>query len=166
MRVIEWPAFWTILSDFAAWFFFQTAAAVIALKIPDRHFAMDRGIYRTRRWEKDGKFWQEVFRVKKWKKLLPDGALIAGRGFVKKQLLSSEPANLEKFVLESRRAELTHDIAIPPSLLFFLWNPWPVGLFMVFYAVLANAPCLIAQRYNRPRFQKILKMQKQQIQGV
>jgi glycosyl-4,4'-diaponeurosporenoate acyltransferase len=166
MRLINMPTAWTILSDFVAWFMIQLAAAFIAYRIPDRHFARDRGIYRTRRWEKDGKFWQNAFRVKKWKKWLPDGAQIAGRGFVKKKLRSATPDNLERFVLESRRAELTHDIAIPPSLLFFLWNPWPVGLFMVFYAILANAPCLVAQRYNRPRFQKILKMQKQQIQGV
>ena len=40
--------------------------------------------------------------------------------------------------------------------LFALWNPaWLVGA-MVAYAVVANAPCLIVQRYNRGRLLRVL----------
>ena len=34
---------------------------------------------------------------------------------------------------------------------FLLWNPWWLGLLMFAYAVIANLPCLIVQRYNRAR---------------
>jgi glycosyl-4,4'-diaponeurosporenoate acyltransferase len=157
MRVIFLPTLWTIFLDFAVWFAVHLLSAWIAVKLPDRCFAQDRGIFRTRDWEKDGRFWQDAFRVKNWKKGLPDGASLMKAGFVKKRLLSSEAAWMDRFVLESRRAEFTHVLAMIPALLFFLWNPWPVGLFMIFYALAANLPCLIAQRYNRPRFQRALK---------
>jgi glycosyl-4,4'-diaponeurosporenoate acyltransferase len=156
MRVIELPTVWTLLIDIAAWLILHVATAYITFKMPDRFFDKDIGFYRTRPWEKGGQFWQNVFRVRIWKKWLPDGASIAGHGFIKKRLLSANSAGLEKYILESRRAELTHVLAMIPALLFFLWNPWVAGLAMICYAILINGPCLIAQRYNRPRFQNVL----------
>lgn len=38
--------------------------------------------------------------------------------------------------------------------LFFLWNPWWADLVIVAYAIAANVPCIVAQRYNRVRFQR------------
>ena len=40
--------------------------------------------------------------------------------------------------------------------LFFLWNPWWADLIMLTYALMANLPCIFAQRYNRLRFQRLL----------
>jgi glycosyl-4,4'-diaponeurosporenoate acyltransferase len=43
--------------------------------------------------------------------------------------------------------------------LFLLWNP-PVGVAVnVVYAIAANVPCILAQRYNRPRVLAILERQ-------
>jgi glycosyl-4,4'-diaponeurosporenoate acyltransferase len=39
---------------------------------------------------------------------------------------------------------------------FFLWNPWWSDLIIVAYALTANLPCILAQRYNRARFQRLL----------
>ena len=39
---------------------------------------------------------------------------------------------------------------------FFLWNPCWADLVMVAYALAANLPCILAQRYNRSRFQRLL----------
>jgi glycosyl-4,4'-diaponeurosporenoate acyltransferase len=157
MRLIILPTGWTLLIDIVAWFFFHVLTALVALKIPNRHFAKEHGFYRTRSWERDGRFWQDAFGVRRWKKQLPDGASIMGRGFVKKRMLSQEADWLGKYIMESRRAELTHILAMIPALFFFLWNPWPAGLLMILYAILVNMPCLIAQRYNRPRFQRVLQ---------
>jgi len=35
--------------------------------------------------------------------------------------------------------------------LFFLFNFWYAGIIMILYAFIANLPCIIIQRYNRPK---------------
>jgi glycosyl-4,4'-diaponeurosporenoate acyltransferase len=152
MRIVELPAIWTVITDFIAWFIIHMAVALFTLKLPDRFFSHDSWLYRSHAWEKSGQVWQKVFKVKYWKERLPDGAAIIGKGFVKKNLQNNDAEFLMRFVLESRRAELTHWLAMAPAVLFFLWNPVWVGIIMIIYAVFANAPCIIAQRYNRPRF--------------
>ena len=159
MRVFEWPAIWTILLDFIAWFVIHMVTASVTLHLPDHCFEQDRFLYRCRSWERSGTIWQTLFQVRKWKERLPDGSAILKKGFAKKHLKARDSAYLAAFVRESRRAEFTHWIAMPFALLFFLWNPPAVGWGMILYAIAANAPCVIAQRYNRPRFQRILNQQ-------
>ena len=154
MRIIDLPVIPTIIIDFVAWFIFHMAAALITLKMPDKYFASDNWLYKCRKWEKQGRFWHDAFKVKNWKNKLPDGAAILGRGFAKKTLQENDPKFLNQFALESRRAELTHYLAMLPAILFFLWNPVWVGFVMIIYALIANMPCIIAQRYNRPRLLK------------
>lgn len=157
LRLATLPVFWTIALDFAAWFVFHMAAVLITMNMPDRWFVSDHWLYRTRSWERQGRIWQQVFRVRAWKERLPDGAQLIGRGYAKKRLQATHAAELSRFVQESRRAELTHMLVMAPAPLFFLWNPVWVGWFMICYALLANAPCIIAQRYNRPRFIQLLE---------
>jgi glycosyl-4,4'-diaponeurosporenoate acyltransferase len=45
-------------------------------------------------------------------------------------------------------------LAVSP--LFLLWNPWWLGLVMIAYAVVANGPCILIQRYNRGRLVRVL----------
>ena len=47
-------------------------------------------------------------------------------------------------------------VALGCAPVFFLWNPWWADLVMVAYALAANLPCILAQRYNRLRFQRLL----------
>ncbi|MDW7658435.1 MAG: glycosyl-4,4'-diaponeurosporenoate acyltransferase [Bacillota bacterium] len=157
MRLIDMPAFWAVLADCVAWFIIHMGVSLCTLHLPDCWFDRDTFLYRIRSWEQSGLFWQRSFRVRSWKHRLPDGAAILKKGFAKKQMKASNPAWLSLFIRESRRAELTHWIIMPFSLLFFLWNPPAVGWFMILYAVIMNLPCIIAQRFNRPRFQHILK---------
>ncbi|MEQ1787645.1 MAG: glycosyl-4,4'-diaponeurosporenoate acyltransferase, partial [Acidimicrobiales bacterium] len=63
---------------------------------------------------------------------------------------------LDRFVAETRRAEYGHWLALACGPAFALWNP-PSGLvLMTAYGVLANAPFIAVQRYNRQRAQRIL----------
>jgi glycosyl-4,4'-diaponeurosporenoate acyltransferase len=66
-------------------------------------------------------------------------------------MLGRSPDYCRTFVLETCRAELCHWIVIALVPTFFLWNPWYVAWPMVPYAIVANAPCIVAQRFNRPR---------------
>jgi glycosyl-4,4'-diaponeurosporenoate acyltransferase len=42
---------------------------------------------------------------------------------------------------------------------FLVWNWWWVELLMVVYALAANLPCLLVQRYNRARLARLLGAQ-------
>jgi glycosyl-4,4'-diaponeurosporenoate acyltransferase len=161
MRLIYLPTLWTIVIDFMAWFIIHIGLVAIMIRIPAKHFDPNHWLYKGRRWERGGNVYQEVFRIKKWKHHLPDGARILGRlGFPKKQLRGTSTGYFKSFLTETCRAELTHWIIILFASFFFLWNrPW-VGLFMIFYALLENVPFIIAQRYNRYRFKRLLKQNK------
>lgn len=75
----------------------------------------------------------------------------------KKRLHDKNPAYLRAFYRETCRAELTHWATILFAPLFFLWNPFWVGVFMIFYALAENIPLIMAQRYNRNRLRRILE---------
>jgi glycosyl-4,4'-diaponeurosporenoate acyltransferase len=45
--------------------------------------------------------------------------------------------------------------AVVPVL--FLWTPWWLCVCMVLYAIAANLPCLLVQRYNRGRVLRALR---------
>ncbi len=156
MRLVDWSSPVTILLDFVAWFIIHLSVAGIGLHLPGRLFEQDGFLYKCRPFENGGRFWEMVFHVRRWKERLPDGSVILGRGFAKKQLQSRDTDYFVAFVKESRRAELTHWITLLTAPLFFLWNPPAVGFFMILFALFMNGPCIIAQRYNRPRFQRLL----------
>jgi glycosyl-4,4'-diaponeurosporenoate acyltransferase len=161
MRLIHLPTFWTIVIDFVAWFIIHIGVVAIMVRIPARHFDPNRWLYQSRRWERKGNVYQELLKIKKWKKHLPDGAAALGRlGFQKKRLNGTTPEYFRAFLMETCRAELTHWILILFAPFFFLWNrPW-VGVFMILYALLENLPLIIAQRYNRYRFRHLLERNK------
>ena len=94
--------------------------------------------------------------IKRWKDRLPDGARWVGGEFAKRELTGTDPDYLRRFVRETWRGELCHGCAFLFVPVFFLWNPWWGDLVIVAYAVIANTPCLIAQRYNRLRLRRLL----------
>ncbi|MCX8118383.1 MAG: ATP-binding cassette domain-containing protein [Desulfobacterota bacterium] len=157
LRLIHLPTFWTIVIDFVIWFIIHIGVVALMVRVPARHFNPKGWLYRGRSWEKGGDLYQDVFKVKKWKQHLPDGASFLGRfGFPKKQLNGKDQSYFEAFLVETCRAEATHWIFILFAPLFFLWNPTWVGWVMIFYALAENLPFIIAQRYNRFRFGRLL----------
>lgn len=157
MRLIHLPTFWTIVIDVVIWFMIHIGVVALMVRVPVHHFNPNHWLYRRRKWEKEGDFYQEVFKIKKWKRHLPDGAKFLGTfGFRKKQLNGKSKIYFETFRAETCRAEATHWIFILFSPLFFLWNPRWVGFFMIAYALIENLPFIIAQRYNRFRFGHLL----------
>ena len=94
--------------------------------------------------------------MRRWKGLLPDGAALFKKGFRKKKLNARDPGYMERFVKETCRGEAVHWAVLGCSFLFFLWNPWWAGLIMVVYALAANLPCIVTQRYNRIRLMRVI----------
>lgn len=106
------------------------------------------------RWERGGVIYQNGFRVRRWKGRLPDGAAWFAGGVGKKHLPGRSAAALADFARETWRGELCHWVVMAMTPVFFLWNPWWADLVMVVYALAANLPCVIAQRYNRARIMR------------
>ena len=150
------PTPWLIALDFVAWLIIQPGVAYLCRYVPPAFLIPDRWLYRPRRWERGGAVYQQWFRVKRWKHLLPAGGALFGL-FSLRHFSSRQAEYVQTWIQESCRAELTHWLAIPPALIFILWHPWPIVGIMVLYALLVNMPCIIAQRYNRPRLMALLR---------
>ena len=156
MQIWYFSNFWTAVLDFTAWVIIHMGYAYLITMVPLRLFNPQKSIFRMCGWEKGGKIYQKLFRVKTWKKKLPDGAALFRKGFKKKRLKSRNPAYLERFLRETCRAELAHWMVLAAAPRFFLWNPLWAGYINVAYALIANIPCIITQRYNRPCFFRLL----------
>ncbi len=161
MRLIDLPRAWTITIDIIAWFIIHMAVVYIILRIPNKCFQYSSWLYREKWWERGGNIYQYIFKIKKWKKYLPDGAeLFKDKGFPKKHLKEKSDKYLSVFYTETCRGELTHWILILFAPLFFLWNPFFVGFIMIAYATAENIPLIMAQRYNRHRIKRILELKR------
>ena len=103
--------------------------------------------------EAKGRFYERGFAIRRWKDKLPDGASWLSGGFAKANLQQRSPEYVRRFIVETWRGELCHWCALAFVPLFFLWNPWWGNLIIILYAVTANLPCILVQRYNRARMQ-------------
>jgi len=153
--LLNLPALPTILLDIAVWLIIHVGVSFVITHIPLGSFNNEFWLYEQKKWEKGGKIYIRIFGLKKWKKRLPDGAALFKKGFRKKHLTGRDDIYLDSFIRETCRAELAHWIMLLLSPVFFIWNIWWVGIVMIIYAVLANLPCIIIQRYNRIRLKRV-----------
>lgn len=108
-------------------------------------------------WEKNGKTYEKLFRVREWKDYVPSIS-----AFDKKNLSSTPDASyLSRFILESVRAELCHSFAVVFGLLILLLTPHQTARRVLLWTIVMNVPCIIIQRYNRPRFERIINRPRQ-----
>jgi len=140
------------------WPVIHVAIGFAALRVPPHIFACDTWLTAPRLWEQDGHVYRNWFAIRKWKYLLPDGAPWLG-GFAKKKLLSRDPTCISQFLIETRRAEITHWFMLGCLPIFFIWNPPWARWVMAVYALAANLPCILAQRYNRLILNRIARAQ-------
>jgi glycosyl-4,4'-diaponeurosporenoate acyltransferase len=153
--LIHLPTAITIMIDVAAWFIVHMGVSYIMSRRTLTSFDSNSWLYKGRNWEMDGRLYERFFRVKSWKKRLPDGAALFRMGFEKRHLKETKKDYLDSFMKETCRAELTHWIVFLFSPLFFIWNLCWIGIVMIVYAALANMPCILTQRYNRIRLNRI-----------
>jgi glycosyl-4,4'-diaponeurosporenoate acyltransferase len=140
--------------DAAVWASWGTAIGYAAAHLPDDCFVRDNPVTVIRRWERGGRAWERL-RVRRWKGRLPElGALFGGRS--KRHLAGRDRQSLEQLATETRRAEMVHWLAPLPLALMPLWNPAWLSAVMAGYAIAANAPCVITQRYNRARVGRLV----------
>lgn len=142
--------------DFVAWGVIQAGLGYLVHRLPERCFARQRWLWRERRIEDGGGLYVRRFRIRQWKHLLPDAGLVFAGGFARRHLGARDRDYLSRFAAETRRAELNHWLALGFVPVFGLWNP-PIAMVLIgVYGIVANLPCVLAQRYNRIRLLRVL----------
>ena len=154
MTVIN--AIWLLIVNIMVWLVLHFSISALCFKIPLCYFLKDVVFLRIAEWEENGKIWNRLFLVKKWKRHLIDGSSIAKKSYNKSHLHGTKREDLKIFAAETKRAEITHWLLILPAPLFFLWNPVWAGWINIAYALFANVPFIMTQRYNRGRIESIV----------
>ena len=156
MQMIHLSTLALILVNIFAWLIFHVSISYICLRLPDSFYQSKKSEVNNRKREL---YLYESLRIRKWKTILPDGGDVFKGGFRKKELKTLSSSYIQKFIVETRRAEVTHWLLIPPSILFFIWNPITIGITMIGYALIVNLPFILIQRYNRLRLKPLLNKQ-------
>jgi glycosyl-4,4'-diaponeurosporenoate acyltransferase len=143
-----------VLLNVGLWSVWSVVVGYAGHRVDERRFEHDTWLTRPRAFERDGRVYERLG-IRRWKGWLPElGALFTG-GFAKRSV-SRDKAHVARFVRETRRAELVHWIVMVAAPVSVLWNP-PWGVAVMFaYAIVANVPCVVVQRYNRARLRRVL----------
>jgi glycosyl-4,4'-diaponeurosporenoate acyltransferase len=145
----------TVAADIVAWGVFHAATGYAVHRLPVSRLDRDTWLLRLRSFECSGRLYERIH-IRAWKDRLPEaGAFFAG-GVSKRRLPGRETASLDRFVVETRRAEYGHWSAMACGPLFVLWNPPVVAAVMLAYGVVVNAPFIAIQRYNRARVARLV----------
>jgi glycosyl-4,4'-diaponeurosporenoate acyltransferase len=150
--LIELSIVWIIVLNVGGWLSIQMGLAWAFTRMPVAWFNPGE----AGAWERGGRFYERVFHIKVWKDRLPDASRWFGGGFAKGALIHTHRDYLHRFLRETWRGELCHWLAMICAPVFFLWNPWWGDMIIVAYAILANLPCILVQRYNRARLERLL----------
>ena len=146
----------TVAVDIVAWGLFHAGTGYAAHRLGDARLGREGWLLRIRPFEDRGHWYRRRLRIHRWKDRLPEaGALFAG-GLSKRHLPGLDPAGLELFVRETRRAELAHWWALCCGPVFVLWNPPLAATLLIGYGVVANLPFILIQRYNRARTRALI----------
>ncbi len=154
--IIHLSTAWILALDFLVWLVINLSVAGIVSRLKAKSFDPKYWLFKERKWEKQARLYEHSFKINKWKGWLPDGAEVSRRAFKKKHLQTTKSAYIRLFILETCRAEILHWIIFVFGLVFFAWNTWYVGIIMMVYAAITNLPCILAQRYNRIRLERLL----------
>lgn len=110
--------------------------------------------FKTRKWEDRGNIYQKLFHVKEWKEYIPSIGSFDKKNIEKTRIT---PNFVAQYLLEGLRAELCHLYAFVFALLLLLITVTRAWFFILVYTIILNIPCVIIQRFNRPRFERLIR---------
>ena len=133
-------------------------AFLVGRIVPKSWFQEDRFPYRS--YPVEQKLYRAL-RVKKWQSKVPDMSRIFPALMPAKKLTADTFANLQGMIQETCVAEMIHSLLSLTGLACLAIWPGAGGIILTLvYILLGNLPFIIIQRYNRPRLQKLLAMQR------
>ena len=129
----------------------------IGRALPKNWFHYDRRPYRTFSFERNGKIY-DALKIRHWKDRVPDMSKVFPAWIPSKKLSGSLSVHqLEQMLLETCIAECVHIcLAVAGFVCVLLWDG-AGGWVMSLLFLLGNIPFCMIQRYNRPKFVRILR---------
>lgn len=137
--------------------FFSIIITYLSTRLPDKLCFYKKWLYKERKWERGGRFYQDIFKVKKWKNCMPELGDFIKAIYPKKYIKNHDRETLLIYLTESCKAELTHFAIIASTFTFHLWSDFTTATIIFIIAFFLNMPYIIIQRYNRPRIIGILE---------
>lgn len=125
--------------------------------LPKQWFHYDRSPCCAFSFERDGKIY-DALKIRKWKDHVPDMSKIFPAWIPSKKLSGALSINqVEQMLLETCIAECVHVfLGVAGFVCVLLWDG-PGGWVMSLLFLLGNIPFCLIQRYNRPKFVRILR---------
>lgn len=135
--------------------------------LPRRWFHCDGFLYRTRKFEHNGKLYEKLG-IKKWQNRLPDMSRFFPKIVPAKNMSGNYKDRLPTMIEETCVAEFTHNALSLIGLHgLTLWDSPLRFPLTIIYIVVFNLPYVMIQRYNRPRLLRVYqKLMHSMSQGV
>ncbi len=109
---------------------------------------------RLRSFERGGELYVRVFRIRAWKRLVPEAGTWFG-GMSKRRLPQMHEGGLQRLAVESLRAEKTHLTMLAVTPVFLLWNDPLPFIANVGFSLVVNVPPIVVTRFNRHRLARL-----------
>jgi len=135
--------------DSVLWSGWSILIGLVGSRWSAQRVGRDGPLTRLRAFEAGGGFYRALG-IRRWKPFLPDAGGFAG-GRRKSLGRPLERTSWAALAAETRRAERVHWLIAAAAPLTVVWNSGILLASMAAYALIANAPCIAAQRYNRLR---------------
>lgn len=147
-----------LVLNISLWAGAQVLAGYAAHRLPLSRLEHDRGLLRLRPFEDDGRWYERVLRIGRWKDRLPEAGAFFEGGMTKRSLPGRSAGGIERFAAETRRAELAHWASFGCLPVCVIWNDLVGVALMAAYGLVFNLPLIAIQRYNRGRTDRILRL--------
>lgn len=139
------------------WSVTQLSLSHLFTKVPRSFFSTHHQWFQTFSFEKEGELWNRLFLINRWKRYIPEGEWLNKNVYNKHVLKPLTQESVYKMNIEMRRAELVHWLSILPVIVF-VKAPKCIKTINILYALLANVPIILTQRYNRPRLERYYQL--------
>ena len=106
--------------------------------------------------EKNGKIYEKM-EIRKWKDRVPDKSRWGGHEYAKTIRGQNDAENATRLLQETCVAELIHWVLMLATPLVFVFAHGPMAVLVVLLYGFSHIPCIIIQRYNRPRLCALLR---------
>ncbi len=124
--------------------------------IPYKWFHYNKYPYKSFPFEREGRLYLKI-RINKWQNKVPDMSRIFPWLMPSKKMTDDSKQTLEVMIYETCIAEFVHAALCVLSLYTLeIWNGWLGVLVTCAYILVGNLPFCLIQRYNRPRFIKLM----------
>ncbi len=149
--------FFTLFMNLALVILWGAIVCIFCKVVDGKNFDENKSRYQPCKWEKNGGWYSKVLKINKWKDLIPQ--YVTKGGFSKEHFgkLQLDLKYIDRFILETCRAEWAHSLYPLVIIPLLLLNKPLTGIIISAIVVVFSFLVVSIQRYNRFRLQRIRK---------